>query len=225
VHTVPGKVLGWVCSSPRGEVVDGQPQIKQICSGRAAFKYYPGLAAGAVWRMRVEGGKRGASFGFTDEGENRAMVKLSDGSSQISASLSLDGQGHRGCFLRPYFPEQVPFDLALRVDPDGNVPQVEINEDGWHDWFPPSPPVGSPATVLGWEQVRGEWRRKPIPVNAGETRPIALKAGPWFPCMVLNAAFDMSRATDARLVDHRIELQRRPAKSAGKTSALTEVED
>ena len=47
--------------------------------------------------------------------------------------------------------------MALRVDPDRNVPQVQFNEDGvWHDFAP----------------------------DQGEGR-TALKAGPWFPYLIV----------------------------------------
>ena len=45
----------------------------------------------------------------------------------------MDGLQRSGV-VKPYMPKTVPFDLALRCDRDGNVPQVQFNEDGvWHD--------------------------------------------------------------------------------------------
>jgi hypothetical protein len=36
-----------------------------------------------------------------------------------------------------HIPKTLPFDLALRIGKDGNMPQLRFNEDGeWHDFAP-----------------------------------------------------------------------------------------
>ena len=74
------------------------------------------------------------------------------------SGISLDGKQH-SCpdHLGPLLPKTKPYDLALRCDTDGNVPQIQFNKDGvWHDFAP---------AVQGW--------------LGGSTR-VALKAGQWF---------------------------------------------
>jgi hypothetical protein len=117
--------------------------------------------------MKVEGGRR-AGAGFAGEAydparddetyDSTAFVHLVDGSTRIYPGLNLDEEKHfhRG-HLRPHVPSSPPFEMALRVDRDRNVPQVQFNEDGvWHDFAP----------------------------DQGEGR-TALKAGPWFPYLFL----------------------------------------
>jgi hypothetical protein len=39
--------------------------------------------------------------------------------------------------LKDYIPKTLPYDLALRINKDGNMPQLRFNEDGeWHDFVP-----------------------------------------------------------------------------------------
>ena len=79
---------------------------------------------------------------------------------------------------KDHVPKTKPYDVALRCDKDGNVPQIQFNDDGvWHDFTP-----------------------------EGKT---ALKAGPWFPQLMLCP-------TD-RLSDLRV-LRPKPTKSAAKTN-------
>jgi hypothetical protein len=134
--------------------------------------------------MRVtEGGS--AIVGFAGEGLDverwremmscTAGVALSDGSTVIETDISLDGQYHNQ--YGPLLPKTKPYDLALRCDTDGHVPQIQFNQDGvWHDFAP-----------------------------EGRT---GLKAGPWFPFMMLEEG--------DRLSDHRVD-RLKPTKSAGKT--------
>jgi hypothetical protein len=82
--------------------------------------------------------------------------------------------------LKDRIPETLPYDLALRISKDGNMPQLRFNEDGeWHDFAP-----------------------------EGGT---GLKAGPWFPYLVLTGY--------ARLSDHRVD-RPRPVKGAGMKKSL-----
>ena len=69
----------------------------------------------------------------------------------INPVISRDGEQHGGHLkdyipktkrawdnhLKDYIPKTVPYDLALRINKDGNVPQIQFNEDGeWHDFAP-----------------------------------------------------------------------------------------
>ena len=39
--------------------------------------------------------------------------------------------------LEDYIPKTLPYDLALRINKDGNMPQLRFNEDGeWHNLAP-----------------------------------------------------------------------------------------
>jgi hypothetical protein len=138
--------------------------------------------------MKVEGGRR-AYAGFAGEayyptrddetGDSTACVDLGSGSTSIFPGLSLDEEEHsHDDYLGPHVPSSPPFEVALRVDHDGNVPQVQFNEDGvWHDFAP----------------------------DQGEGRTV-LKAGPWFPFLVLGEG--------ALLSGHRVD-RPKATKSAG----------
>jgi hypothetical protein len=89
--------------------------------------------------------------------EGDAHLPQYDGSTCIYSGLSLDRKHHsHPSHLGRHPPKTAPYDLALRCDPDGDVPQIQFNEDGvWHDLAP-----------------EGEGR-------------VGLKAGPWFPYLQL----------------------------------------
>ena len=113
---------------------------------------------------------------------------LSIGSTIIKSDISEDGEEHVHS-LQDRIPKTLPFDLALRINKDGNMPQVRFNEDGeWHDFAP-----------------------------EGGT---GLKAGPWFPYLLLYRG--------NRLSDHRVN-RPRPVKGAGMKKSLAaaaaDVED
>jgi hypothetical protein len=147
--------------------------------------------------MAVGNGKR-AQAGFAGEGyeparhdetcEGTAGVWLGDGTAFINAGLSLDGQRHfHSRHLSSHVPKTAPFDVALRCDPDGDVPQVQFNEDGvWHDFAP--------------DHQEGE---------GGGRRRTALKAGPWFPylhlCEGSNGEQDTKDSTKASTKDSTCE--------------------
>ena len=103
------------------------------------------------------GGKQCTSWlGFSTEGldvcrfgstyMNTAWVNLADGTSHIYSGISLDGSGHSrasawtdqqlpNTSLCRSIPKTMPFELALRVAPEDNVPQIQFNNDGvWHDF-------------------------------------------------------------------------------------------
>jgi hypothetical protein len=61
-----------------------------------------------------------------------------DGTTLINSAISEDGERHvHHGLLKDHIPETLPYDLALRISKDGNVPQLRFNEDGeWHDFVP-----------------------------------------------------------------------------------------
>ena len=64
-------------------------------------------------------------------------MNLGYGTTDIFPDTSLDGQHHgHASHLRPHILD-APFDLAVRCEADGNVPQIQFNDDGvWHDFAP-----------------------------------------------------------------------------------------
>ena len=126
---------------------DGDCEVEGVC-----FKHNQALRPGDVWRMKVEGG--GAAAGFAGEAYDPTRDdETSDSTAStliaICSGLRLEEERH--------IPSLLPFEIALRVNHDGNVPQVQFNEDGvWHDFAP----------------------------DQGEGR-TALKAGPWFPYLIV----------------------------------------
>jgi hypothetical protein len=90
-----------------------------------------------------------------------AQLILEDGTTFIYPGISVNGKQHaRGCLLYRYIPDTATYWLALRIDKNGNVPQVQFNEDGvWHDFS---------------KAGRAEGRA-------------AVNAGPWFPYLQLCA--------------------------------------
>ena len=93
-------------------------------------------------------------------------MRLDEGTTFIRSDISEDGEDHvHHDLLQDYIPKTLPYDLALRIIKDGNMPQLRFNEDGeWHDFAP-----------------------------EGGT---GLKAGPWFPYLILYP--------DDCLSDHRV---------------------
>ena len=64
-------------------------------------------------------------------------MSLRTGSTIIKTDISQDGQEHYHCHLKDYIPKTLPYDLALRINKDGNVPQIQFNDDDvWHDFAP-----------------------------------------------------------------------------------------
>jgi hypothetical protein len=70
--------------------------------------------------------------------KSTAFVGLYNGSTVIHPDISEDGEFHdHPSLLKDYIPKTLPFDLALRISKDGNMPQLRFNEDGqWHDFAP-----------------------------------------------------------------------------------------
>jgi hypothetical protein len=63
-------------------------------------------------------------------------VDLSNGMTVIYSDISEDGETHgHSCLLKDSIPKTLPYDLALRINKDGNMPQLRFNEDGvWQDF-------------------------------------------------------------------------------------------
>ena len=120
----------------------------------------------------------------------------------IGSAISEDGEHHgdgrpRGIpdQLQDNIPKTLPYDLALRITKDGNMPQIQFNEDGeWHSF----------ARLCTGLNEDGEKQFAP---EGG----VGLKAGPWFPFLEL--------CGDERLSDHRVN-RPRPVKGAGMNKSL-----
>jgi hypothetical protein len=136
---------GWACSEG-GEIKNGDPQCKEGES-YACFKHSQSLEAEDVLRMKVLAGGS-ALVGIATEGydaerheetkKSTALVFLHNGTTVIHSDISEDGKQHRHiALLKDYLPKTLPYDLALRIKKDGNMPQLRFNEDGqWHDFAP-----------------------------------------------------------------------------------------
>jgi hypothetical protein len=74
-------------------------------------------------------------------------VYLGSGSTGINTDISQDGQQHLHDYhLQDHIPETEAYDVALRVTKDGNLPQIQFNDDAvWHDFAP----VGGTALKAG----------------------------------------------------------------------------
>jgi hypothetical protein len=104
----------------------GQPQSKGVA---AHFRHSRELQAQDV-SFDVE--KHGETYKST------AGVNLNKGTTVIHSDISRDGQPHIHLgHLQDYIPKTLPYDLALRISKDGNVPQIQFNDDAvWHDFAP-----------------------------------------------------------------------------------------
>jgi hypothetical protein len=129
-----------------GGVENGEPQCKDD-GNFAFFKHSQSLEPEDVLRMKVLAG--GTAFvGIAAEGydaerhgetaKSTARVGLSTGTTVIRSDISEDGEHHfHPDLLEDYIPKTLPYDLALRISKDGNMPQLRFNEDGeWHDFAP-----------------------------------------------------------------------------------------
>ena len=145
---VPLDAIGWQHNA-EGTVVDGVAQCRCTGSGRCFFKHSQAIGPGDVLKMRVEAGKvrlasivglAGKKLDIQRPMETwgrTALVNMRNGTTVIHAGLSSDRQYHgHYCQLQNHVPT-APFDLALRCDTAGNVPQIQFNEDGvWHHFAP-----------------------------------------------------------------------------------------
>ena len=140
----PLDTAGWAHNGS-GEIVNGQTRSPEGID--AYFKHAHELQGGDVWRMQVEEGG-GALVGFATEQFNvekngetdssTAWVSLDCGTTVIGTDISQDGKDHRhGCHLEDHIPETLPYDVAVRITKDGNLPQIQFNDDSvWHDFAP-----------------------------------------------------------------------------------------
>jgi hypothetical protein len=132
---------GWAHNG-NGEMAEGKPKSK---GNWAPFKHSRELQAHDVSRTKVVEGGGGAIVGFATEsydvekhGEtinSTAVVDLFDGTTVILSGISKDGEEHyHHSHLKDYIPKTLPYDVALRITKDGNVPQIPFNDDSvWHD--------------------------------------------------------------------------------------------
>ena len=147
---------GWKCDK-HGDIKNGEPQCKDGEEDEeedeedeeeyAPFKHSQSLETEDVWRMKVVAG-RYAFVRIAAEGcgvekiggayKSTAKVFLYDGSTVICSDISGDGeQHHHSGLLKDRIPETLPYDLALRINKDGNMPQLRFSEDGqWLDFAP-----------------------------------------------------------------------------------------
>jgi hypothetical protein len=102
--------------------------------------------------MKVVAGGGQAIVGFAVKGydvernevtcNNTAGVWLSwgfsNGTTFIWSDISKDGKEHRHPgHLEDHIPKTLPYDVALLIDKDGNIPQILFNDDSvWHDFAP-----------------------------------------------------------------------------------------
>jgi hypothetical protein len=65
-------------------------------------------------------------------------VWLGNGTTDSFRDISQDGGGHcHTNHLEDHIPETKPYDVALRITKDGNLPQIQFNDDSvWHDFAP-----------------------------------------------------------------------------------------
>jgi hypothetical protein len=65
-------------------------------------------------------------------------VVLSSGTTLICTDISSDGQRHyHEDHLKDHIPETKLYDVAFRITKDGNLPQIQFNDDSvWHDFAP-----------------------------------------------------------------------------------------
>ena len=187
---------GWA-RSEEGEIESGEPQCKEGVN-HAYFKHSQSLEPEDVLRMKVVA-RRDACVGIAGEGydverdgetyDSIAGVNLYNGTTFIRPDISQDGERHvHHRLLKEYIPKTLPFDLALRINKDGNMPQLRFNEDGqWHD-FAPEGGTGlkagpwSPYLELYKDDCLSDHRvNRPRPVKgAGMNKPLAASAAPAF---------------------------------------------
>ena len=160
---------GWV--TKEGEVVEGVPQCNAgSLDGYACFKHSQPLKAEDVLRLKVELGEfsyvgfAGRQYDPKEDAQvDTAAVFLGDGTTCIRPEISQDGEEHyHRGHLEDHIPKALPYDLALRCDKDGNVPKIQFNDDGV------------------WHDFA------PLEGRAG------LKAGPWFPYLLLSEGDSVS---------------------------------
>ena len=154
--------------------------------GSAYFRHSRELQAQDVLRTKVvEGGN--ASVGFAAESydvekhgetiKSTAGVSLSTGTTVIDSDISSDGEFHyHPDHLKGYIPKTLPYDVALRINKDGNVPQIQFNDDAvWHDFAPDKAAVKAGPwfpflRLIGGDRLSDHCVHRPKPTkSAGKT--------------------------------------------------------
>ena len=136
---------GWACCG-RGGIMNGRPQCI-VDNHRACFKHSQPVHAEDVVRMKVEEGGdayvgfAGQHYDPKKDGETNkstTWASTGGGTTHIRQNISQDGEQHyHDEYLQDHIPETKPYDVSLRCHGDGNVPQIQFNDDGvWHDFAP-----------------------------------------------------------------------------------------
>ena len=81
--------------------------------------------------------------------KSTARVDLDDGTTATGSDISEDSEEHAHlALLKDYIPKTLPYDLALHITKDGNMPQLRFNENGqWHN-FAPEDGTGLNSTLV-----------------------------------------------------------------------------
>ena len=105
----------------------------------------------------------------------------------INPDISEDGEQHyHHGLLKDHIPKTLPYDLALRINKDGNMPQLRFNEDGeWHDFAPEGGTGLKAGPWFPYLELYGDGRlsdhrvNRPRPVKgAGMKKSLAPSAAP-----------------------------------------------
>jgi hypothetical protein len=96
------------------------------------------VAGGNAWEGSAIVGIAGEGYDIErheETDDSIAKVVLSSGTTYIFRDISEDGEEHlHPGLLKAYIPKTLPYDLAIRINKDGNMPQLRFNEDGqWHN--------------------------------------------------------------------------------------------
>jgi hypothetical protein len=121
-----------------------QPKLGMCYS--AFFKRSLALSTGHVVRIRVVEDSGEVYYYYDECGESTCVGFAGHNIAWASTSTAIgrhelvvrNEQNHIHLnHLRPHIPKTAPYTLALRVHPDGKMPQIQFNEDGmWHNFVP-----------------------------------------------------------------------------------------
>ena len=135
---------GWECCD-EGEIAEGGLPQCPAEFDYACFKHSQTLHADDVFKMTIVEGNN-VIVGFAGQNydpkkdmqtvSSVACVELGNATAFVGPNISGDGEEHdHYSLLKDYIPTTKPYDLAMRCDKDGNVPQIQFNDDGmWHDF-------------------------------------------------------------------------------------------
>jgi hypothetical protein len=148
-------------------VVDQSTGFMHSTEKYARFKHCHEVNAGDVWSMTVEHGR--GVIGFCGEEYNvhkhketsstTVWVHLGSGTTYTNVDMSLDLKTtSQPDFLQDLIPETSPYTVALRCDRDGNVPQIQFQEDGvWHDFAPERAAVRAGPWYVFMDLYQGDY--------------------------------------------------------------------